>query len=72
MTKRELGKILQKYYSTSMVKKVRAGLNKPSDEMKTKLEDNEGIPFGAWKNIRAWLTEQETKKQIKATKKALK
>ena len=63
MDKKELGQILRKHYGakSSMVKKVRAGINKPSYEMMVKFDDD-GVPFRAWMDIKAWLAKQ-TKKE---------
>jgi hypothetical protein len=46
MNKKELGQILRKHYGakSSMVKKVRAGINKPSYEMMVKFDDD-GAPL---------------------------
>lgn len=65
MDKKELGQILRKHYGakSSMVKKVRAGINKPSYEMMVKFDDD-GVPFRAWMDIKAWLAKQ-TKKEAK-------
>jgi len=65
MNKKELGQILKKHYGakSSMVKKVRAGINKPSYEMMVKFDDD-GVPFRAWIDIKAWLATQ-TKKEAK-------
>ena len=59
MNKKELGRILAKHYGvkSSMVKKVRAGINKPSYEMMVKLDDD-GVPFRAWMDIKEWLAKQ--------------
>ncbi len=68
----KLKKILLKYYSESWAKHLLAtnSKKKPSDSMKELIEKNDGIPFEAWKNIRAWLSEQEAKQtdQKKAKK----
>ena len=69
MNKKELGQILRKHYGakSSMVKKVRAGINKPSYEMMVKFDDD-GVPFRAWMDIKAWLAKQ-TKKEAKNSRK---
>ncbi|WP_172128786.1 hypothetical protein [Campylobacter sp. RM16192] len=32
---------------------------RPSDEKKYLIQDNDGIPVEAWRNIRKWLEEQQ-------------
>ncbi|WP_169975873.1 hypothetical protein [Campylobacter sp. RM16191] len=58
MTKKELTKILKRRYSESMVKKVRAGIVKPSGKKRDEFF-GDGIPYEAWSNIRQWLEEQQ-------------
>nr|DAR65316.1 MAG TPA: hypothetical protein [Caudoviricetes sp.] len=62
MTKKELGQLLIKHYGakSSMVKKVRAGINKPSYDVMYKL-DEDGVPFRAWRDIKEWLAKQAQK-----------
>ncbi|QCD52822.1 hypothetical protein CDOMC_1215 [Campylobacter sp. RM16192] len=61
MTYKELQLILWKYFSKSWTKHLLAKNSKkrPSDEKKYLIQDNDGIPVEAWRNIRKWLEEQQ-------------
>jgi len=68
MTRTDLQKILIKYdYSNQMVISVLCGRRIPSYEKMCKLKDEFGIPLEAWRDIKAYLQENDTKKTVEDT-----
>lgn len=70
MNYKKLKEILLKHYTLDSVKHLLA-IKKPSKPSYKKaeiLQDEHGIPIEAWRNIRAWLSEQEAKQPKKAKK----
>ena len=62
MTKKELSNILLLYFKIPSIKKIRTNRVRPSYEKMYILWEKHGIPFQAWKDIKAWLKEQESQK----------
>ncbi len=64
MDYKEIQTILKKYYGIDSVKHILAPKNnkpRPSYEKMYILWEKHGIPFEAWKDIKAWLKAQEDK-----------
>lgn len=66
MDYKQLQGVLRAYYGEDSVKHLLAPKNnkpRPSYEKMYILWEKHGIPFQAWKDIKAWLKEQETKEK---------
>lgn len=56
-----------------MVKAVRAGINKPSYEKMCQMNEEDGIEFEFWKDVRGWFNAQKrAEREAKQLKKAKK
>jgi len=56
MERKELKKILNKYYSEDSIKSVLAGRMRPSYETMYNLNLKHNIPFTAWQDIKSFLS----------------
>lgn len=66
MKKEKLKTILNKHYSKDGVKSILCGRMKPSYEVMLKLNEENKIPFTAWKDIKSYVTEIVTNNETKA------
>ena len=65
MKKEKLKAILNKHYSKDGVKSILCGRMKPSYEVMLKLNEENKIPFTAWKDIKSYVTEIVTNNETK-------
>ena len=60
MKKEKLKTILNKHYSKDGVKSILCGRMKPSYEVMLKLNEENKIPFTAWKDIKSYVAKSIT------------
>ena len=65
--KRALLKKLQEYYSEKMSYCVLNGTRRPKYDVMFELDKQGHIPFKAWRDIKAYLQENDTKKAVEDT-----
>lgn len=69
MTTKFFLQVLRKHYKEPMVKAVRAGINKPSYEKMCQMNEEDGIGFEHWKDVRGWFNKQKRAEQEAKTAK---
>ena len=65
MKKEKLKTILSKHYSKDGIKSILCGRMRPSYEVMLKLNEENKIPFTAWKDIKSYVTEIVTNNENK-------
>ena len=73
MTREQFTKVLKKHYSHPMVKAVKSNVCRPSYDKMYQMNEEDGIEFKRWKDVRGWLRAQKRAeceaKQLKKAKK---
>jgi hypothetical protein len=63
MNKKELFKKLLKHFASSTVYQLLDGRRRPSYKKILVLKEQEGIPFEAWRDIKSFITDNDTKQK---------
>lgn len=59
MTRKQFTLILAKHYSSPMVKAVKGNICRPSYDKMYQMNEEDGIDFKLWKDVRRWLRAQK-------------
>ncbi|WP_314301200.1 hypothetical protein [Campylobacter showae] len=59
MTRKQFTQILRKHYKEPMVKAVKSNVCRPAYDKMYQMNEEDGVNFKLWKDVRGWLRKQK-------------